>query len=205
MPKFYSFLVLVYLLAGTAYAEGGAYQRVKWRMPVYMGFTFNSHESTKSGYSATGFTGIAFGFGVDYRFLPLFSLGGDVLFITKAYELKNGTTITRYDPKYLQFPVYLKFQPANWVYFHAGPYLASLVLSGTRLANGQVDAIKFDFDNDYGFSMGIWVGIAANPKLNVGVNLRYDYGFADIEYDKYPGDTVRTRTLMPIFTITWTL
>lgn len=189
----------------TARGEAGAYQRFKWKLPVYMGFTFNSHEATKPNQSASGHTGIAFGFGVDYRFLPLFSLCGDVLFITKAYALNNGSSLVRYDPRYLQFPIRLKFQPVSWVYFHAGPYLASLVVSGTRLGNGQVDAIKFDFDNDYGITMGIWLGIAANPKLNVGLDLRYDYGLADIEYDKYPGDTVRTRTFMPIFTITWTL
>lgn len=170
-----------------------------------MGFTFNNHEAAKPNTSATGHTGVAFGFGLDYRFLPLFSIGVDVLFVTKAYELTSGSNVTRYDPRYLQFPVQLKFQPANWVYFHAGPYLASLILSGTRIGNGQVDAIKADFDNDYGITTGIWIGIAANPKLNVGLDLRYDYGLADIDYDKYPQDTVRTRTFMPIFTVTWSL
>ena len=198
-------VIFVGVHSQTARAEAGAYQRIKWRMPVFMGFTFNDHEATKVGHSVAGYTGIAFGLAVDYRFVPMFSLSGEVLFLTKAYELDNGSTITRYDPKYLQFPVQLKFQPANWVYFHAGPYLASLVLSGTRVGNGQVDAVKFDFDNDYGCTMGVWIGIASNQKLNVGLNIRFDYGLADIEYDKYPGDTVRTRTLMPLFTITWSL
>lgn len=201
--KVFTVLVLTTIGASSLRAEGNAYQRSKWRTPIYMGFTFNDHEATKVGQSTRGYTGIMFGFGVDYRFLPYFSLSGEMLFVAKAYELNNGSILTRFDPAYLEFPVQLKFQPANWVYFHVGPYLASLVLSGTRQYEGQQDAIKLNFANDYGITGGIWLGIAANPKLNVGLNLRYDYGLADIEFDKMPGDTIKTRTLMPLFTVTF--
>lgn len=192
------------MISQLALAEANTFQRSKWRTPIYMGFTFNEHEATKAGQSARGYTGIVFGFGVDYRFIPNFSLSGEMLFVAKAYELNNGTTLTRFDPAYLEFPVQLKFQPAGWIYFHAGPYLASLVLSGTRQYDGHQDAIKLNFANDYGVTAGIWIGLAANPKLNVGLDLRYDYGLADIEFDKMPGDTIKTRTLMPLFTVTFT-
>ena len=167
-----------------------------------MGFSFNDHESTNLT-PIRGYTGINFGFGVMYKFLPMFSLGADMLFIHKSYELDDNGTIYRYDPGYLEFPVQLHFQPVSWFYLHAGPYLASIILSGTKQGQGQLDAVKSTFANDYGVTMGFWIGIPTNPKLHVGIDFRYDYGLADIQFTKWPNYTIHSRSIMPLFTVTW--
>lgn len=192
-------LAMISLNATSLLAEGGA---KKWHLPIYMGFSFNEHESTNVT-PISGYTGITFGLGLDYRFLPMCSLSAGMLFISKSYELSTNGDLTRYNPAFLEFPVELIFQPAGWVYFHAGPYLASLVLSGTKVGDGQLEAIKGLFANDYGITLGMWLGIYNNPKLHVGLDLRYDYGLADIQFVKWPNYTIHTRTLMPLFTVTW--
>ena len=193
---------MLMLVLGSASLHGEGSGSKKWRLPIFMGFSFNNHESTNVN-PLSGFTGVAFGVGLDYRLLPTCALSADALFIFKSYELSNNGDLTRYSPAFLEFPVQLNFQPAGWVYFHFGPYLASLVVSGTKVGDGELTGVKGQFANDYGVTMGMWLGIYNNPKLHVGLDIRYDYGLSDIQFLKYPNYTIHTRSLLPMFTVTW--
>ncbi len=160
---------------------------------LYGGFSFTNHKSEGAG-SLTGQTGLAFGFGVDYKIMSQISLGLDMLYTQKSYQNKTPTSVMQYDLSYLEFPIYVKWSPFREFQLKAGPYLAGMMVSANQQVSGVDSAIKGNFANDFGVSLGGWLGFWANPQLAVGVDLRYDIGFANIQNVAEPSSAIKTRT-----------
>lgn len=202
MHKIRYILTLVFILsAGThLFAErrivtGGGGGNKKTSGIIYGGFSFNNPVSDGAG-SLEGQTGLAFGFGLDYKIMSQISLGIDMLYNQKTYQDKSGTAIVQYDLSFLEFPVYVKWAPFRELQFKAGPYLAGLMVSANRQVSGTNASIKGNFANDYGLSFGGWIGFWANNQLAVGVDVRYDMGLANIQNNATPGSSVKTRSVI---------
>jgi hypothetical protein len=195
--KIKSILILGLILTSSAsFAErriGGGTQK-KISGLLYGGFGFSSHKSEGAG-SVDGLTGLAYGFGIDYKIMSQISLGLDMLYVQKSYQNKTSTSVTEYDLSYLEFPFYVKWSPFREFQLKAGPYLAGMMVSANRQVSGTDSSIKGDFANDYGISLGGWLGFWANPQLAVGVDVRYDMGFANIQNVAQPSSAIKTRTL----------
>jgi len=171
---------------------------------LYGGFSFSDHKGESAG-SLKGQTGLAFGFGIDFKIMSQISLGIDMLYAGKSYQVTTSTSVTQYDLSYLEFPVYVKWAPFREFQLKAGPYLAGMMVSANRQVSGVDSAIKGDFANDFGVSFGGWIGFWANPQLAVGVDMRYDMGFANILNVAQPASAIRTRTFISALTLTFGL
>jgi len=200
LVKFKSILVLFMLLSATSvWGErrlgSGGYTQRKLSGLVYGGFSFTSHQSEGAG-NVTGQTGLAFGFGVDYKIMNQISLGIDMLYTSKGYQLKSENSVIQYDLSYLEFPIWVKWNLAREFQLRVGPYLAGMMVAATRQVSGTATPLKSDFANDFGVSFGSWIGFWANPQLAVGVDLRYDMGLANIQNVAEPSSAIRSRTFI---------
>lgn len=188
-------ILLVAIMASTSMAErrvfsGGANKKLSGIL--YGGFSFSSHKSEGAG-NVTGQTGLAFGFGADYKIMSQISLGIDMLYTQKGYQLRSGNSVTQYDLSYLEFPIWVKWNPFRELQFKVGPYLAGMMVAANRQVSGSDTPLKGDFANDFGISFGSWIGFWANPQLAVGVDLRYDMGLANIQNIAEPSYAIRSR------------
>lgn len=195
-------VVSLLLLAQPSFAERRVSSGTQKKLSglLYGGFSFTNHKGEAAG-SLKGQTGLAFGFGVDYKIMNDISLGLDMLYTQKSYQTTTLTSVTQYDLSYLEFPVYVKWSPARELQLKVGPYLAGMMVSANRQVSGVDSAIKGDFANDFGVSFGGWLGFWANPKLAVGVDLRYDMGLANIQNVAQPSSAIRTRTFISTLTL----
>ncbi|MBI4405366.1 MAG: outer membrane beta-barrel protein [Deltaproteobacteria bacterium] len=187
-------------LCNPVFAEPGGGRGGKLKLPIYGGFTF-SHNRGINKVDVSGHTGIAFGLGLDYKLManPNLWLGIDALYISKGYESRDANgNVTRYELSYTEFPIQLKYAPCPQVILHGGFFLASFMVAATRSGEGNSIEVKSGFNNDYGVTFGVWVGFYPNKNLSVGLDLRYDMGFADIEKDNQPADGVMSRALVPL-------
>lgn len=202
------YILILGLILGSSlsFAErriGGGTQK-KISGILYGGFSFSSHKSEGAG-NIDGLTGLAYGFGIDYKIMSQISLGLDMLYTQKSYQSKTPTSVTEYDLSYLEFPFYVKWSPAREFQLKVGPYLAGMMVSADRQVSGTDSAIKGDFANDYGVSFGGWLGFWANPQLAVGVDARYDMGFANIQNVAQPSSAIKTRTLTTVLCLVFGL
>ncbi|MFM8315898.1 MAG: outer membrane beta-barrel protein [Deltaproteobacteria bacterium] len=200
-------LILVFMVAASAsFAErrisSGAQKKLSGL--IYGGFSFTSHKSEGAG-NVTGQTGLAFGFGVDYKIMSQISLGIDMLYTQKGYQLRTATSVTQYDLSYLEFPVYVKWAPFRELQFKVGPYLAGMMVAANRQVSGIDTPLKGDFANDFGISYGAWLGFWANPQLAVGVDMRYDQGLANIQNVAEPSAAIRSRAFTSTLTLVFGL
>lgn len=195
-------LLVIAFLSAPATAEprfGGAQKPIT--ATAFGGFSLPSDRYVGSGQSS-GFTGLAFGFGLEIRVLPKFYVAFDILHVSKGYDLNDGTTLTRTSLNFVEFPVRFKYLATPHLAFFTGPYLTAIIVSATREAGGVATPAKGEFSNDYGVTVGTWVGFQATQTLTVGVDARYDFGLADIQNDHRPDDHIYTRAFLGMLTLT---
>ena len=189
------FLLFLAIMGTSSHAErrvfsGGGNKKLSGIL--YGGFAFTSHKSEGAG-NVQGQTGLAFGLGAEYKIMSQISLGIDMLYNQKGYQLRNGSSVTQYDLSYLEFPIWVKWNPFREMQFKVGPYLAGMMVAATRQVSGTETPLKSEFANDFGVSFGSWIGFWANPQLAVGVDLRYDMGLANIQNIAEPSYAIRSR------------
>ncbi|NBX68448.1 MAG: hypothetical protein EBR01_05730 [Proteobacteria bacterium] len=207
LKRLMSILILgVVLICHSSFAERRAMSSTQKKLSglLYGGFSFTNHKGESAG-NLKGQTGLAFGFGLDYKIMNEISLGIDMLYAQKSYQTSTLTSVTQYDLSYLEFPVYVKWSPIREFQLKVGPYLAGMMVSANRQVSGVDSAIKGEFANDFGISYGGWIGFWANPKLAVGIDMRYDMGFANIQNVAQPTSAIRTRTFISMLTLTFGL
>ncbi len=195
-------LLFAFFWSGVANAEGAQQKRLG--LILFGGFSFTSHSSTNAG-SLGGVTGMAFGFGVDYKLTKEISLELDMLDVWKSYESRTPTTVTQYNLSFLEFPLLLRYNPAPWFALKAGPYLAGFIMQAERQTAGTADSIKGDFKNDFGMTAGAWMGFMPTGSMSLGMDIRYDFGLTNVLNDRNPSRSIATRTLMTMFTITFNI
>ena len=74
-------------------------------------------------------------------------------------------------------------------------------MSANRQSSGVNSPIKGDFTNDYGVSVGGWLGFWANPQLAVGLDVRYDMGLANVQNVAEPSSAIKTRAVNAMVTL----
>jgi len=183
----------------TALAEGANNARLS--LSLYGGFAFAHNTASGLSSSISSRTGLTYGVGAEVALLPKLSLGLDILHITKSYDLMSPGVVSNFQLDYLNFPVLLRWRPTNYLMFETGPWIASFLLSATRESQGVYTPMKDSFKNDYGLSMGMWMGFHAKNNMSFGLNLRYDVGLADIQADNDPSSSINTRALLTLATI----
>lgn len=197
-------IVITLILCSTAsFAErritgGGGARKISGLL--YGGFSFSSHKS-EGGAGVDGYTGLAFGLGVDYKIMNQISLGIDMLYTQKNYQARTSSSVTQFDLSFLEFPFFIKWNPFKEFQLKVGPYLTGLMVSANRQSSGVNSPIKGDFTNDYGVSMGGWLGFWANPQLAVGIDVRYDMGLANVQNVAEPSSAIKTRAVNALVTL----
>ena len=181
-------IVITLILFSTAsFAErritgGGGARKISGLL--YGGFSFSSHKS-EGGAGVDGYTG----------------LGVDMLYTQKNYQARTSTSVTQFDLSFLEFPFFIKWNPFKEFQLKVGPYLAGLMVSANRQSSGVNSPIKGDFTNDYGVSVGGWLGFWANPQLAVGLDVRYDMGLANVQNVAEPSSAIKTRAVNAMVTL----
>lgn len=196
-------LLITIFLSLSARAERPYGKNKLFAVNIYGGFTVPNNQY-HGGSKLSGYTGLGYGLGIDIRPISEVALSIDFLHTTKGHWLSVDGSATRYEVNFLEFPVKIKLYPTNFLAFFVGPYLSGLVISAVRESDGGASSVKSEYKNDFGITWGVWLGIPASPLLTLGLDLRYDYGLADIEKDDNPSDKIYTRALLGLFTVTLT-
>ena len=189
---------LTLLMGAHAQAERGG-GKGKWTTSLYGGFSFPTPRFVDGSGSVQGYPGVTFGFGVEAQVMSAVGVQMNVLYANKGYELQDAN-LTRYPASYLTIPVELNFSPTEFVNLHFGPYLASLVMSAEKFGGGKILPASGMFATDFGLTCGLWLGFRATNKLKIGLDMRYDFGLADIQHDGFPEDKLYTRTFSSLMT-----
>ena len=143
--------------------------------------------------------GLGFGLGLDLRLSRNLWIGFDLLEVERNFSVDDGV-VSNYDLAYIELPVKLRYVVGKNLHLFAGPYLASYLVSALESSQGNVTGVKNNFTNDYGVTVGGWLGIHPSETVQLGVDVRYDIGFADIRNTGVPYDFTNTRTLLVMAT-----
>ena len=149
--------------------------------------------------------GLAFGLGIDFWVMPQLGIEIDFLNAQKNFELTPAGSSGKesFYLTFLQMPVLVKLMASKNVHLKAGPYLGGLLMSGFKEGSGSSSSVKDQFRNDYGVTVGAWLGTQTKKNLLIGVDLRYDIGLADLRNDNLPETTLYSRTLTTLLTLTF--
>ena len=191
--------IFIFIFASLSLAETGGGSKGKFSGFLYGGFALSSNQYVDAG-TPSGFAGLAYGLGAEVHLNPKLSVGLDMLYETKGHTIETSAGQTKYSLSYVSFPVQLRWAPAPFIVFHGGPYLASLMVAATREGGGSTDSVKSGFNNDYGVTMGLWIGARAASVLQIGLDTRFDLGLADIQNDNVPSTYIRTRATLFLLT-----
>lgn len=197
-------LLILITVCSVGFAErgGGGAGKGKWLTTLYGGFSFPQPRFVNGDGEVQGYPGISFGLGLEAVLMPMIGVKVDFIYANKGYELQSDV-LYRYPASYFTVPVQLSFNPTDFVSFHAGPYLASLILSAERQGSGRIIPATGMFTADFGMTFGLWLGFRATNKLKIGVDLRYDLGLADIQNDAFPESKLYSRTMSGLMTFTF--
>lgn len=166
------------------------------------GFSSSNHKGVGLG-QVDSKMGLTFGIGFDFKVLPNVAIEVDILNTQKNFELTATGTRESYTLTYLEAPVLVKWIASKNFHLKTGPYLTGLLIDGNRESAGQANPVKASFKNDYGVTFGTWFGFQTKKNLQIGLDLRYDLGLADIQWDNDPSTLLYTRTFMALMTLTF--
>ena len=159
-------------------------------------FTSSNHREVAIG-KIESKTGLVFGLGFNFRVLPEVAIEVDLLNIQKNFELvPTASSRESYLLTYLEMPVLVKYMPSKYFHLKGGPYLTGLLIDSVRESGGVANPNKTEFKNDFGVTLGTWIGFPTKKSLVVGIDLRYDLGFADIQADSAPETVLYTRAFV---------
>ena len=116
------------LMLGTASSARGEGRNRTYLINLYGGFSFGLDQGENVGQVSRA-NGLAFGFGFDYKVLPQLYLGVEVLNLVKGHNARVNGVVSQYQLTYVSAPVQIKYAPVPQFVIHAGPYLASLLVS----------------------------------------------------------------------------
>lgn len=164
------------------------------------GFSNTQHRDISLGQISSQM-GLTFGFGMDFLVLPEVSIEINLLNTQKNFEIMpSGGGRESYLLTYLEAPVMVKWWLSKNFQVKAGPYLTGLLIQANRESAGQSQPVKTEFNNDYGVTVGTWLGFQTKKNLLVGLDVRYDLGLADLRADNAPETSLYTRTLLTMLT-----
>ncbi|GAB2766620.1 hypothetical protein GCM10027275_05660 [Rhabdobacter roseus] len=105
-----------------------------------------------------------------------FLIRPELLYSVKGFRSPVKYGKTRENLRYFTLPVLLGFSPVEKVVVLAGPELG-LLTKATR----KTPEYRFDGTEDYSrFDLGLVFGLGYKIKENLGIDLRYNYGFTKL-------------------------
>jgi len=168
------------------------------------GFSSTNHKQNGLGVVESQM-GLTFGLGIDFIVMPQLAIEVDFLNAQKNFELTPGGSSAKesYYLTFMQVPVLVKLLASKNFHLKAGPYLSGLLMSGYREGSGASSPVKDQFRNDYGVTLGAWLGMQTKKNLMIGLDMRYDIGLADLRNDNLPETNLYSRTLVTLLTFTF--
>lgn len=128
----------------------------------------NQSITNASTETVTGFHGGAY---LVLAFSEKWAIQPELFFSSQGSEVPDLDEIKQLD--YFTIPVLLRYKPANFLSFEAGPQISTLLSAVDKSG----DSIKEDFKNsDFGLALGATVYLP----LGLNAGLRYVWGFSDI-------------------------
>lgn len=128
----------------------------------------NQSISNASTETVTGFHGGAY---LVLAFSEQWAIQPELFFSSQGSEIPDMNEIRQLD--YFTIPVLLRYKPASFLSFEAGPQISTLLSAVDKSG----DSIKEDFKNsDFGMALGATVYLP----LGLNAGLRYVWGFADV-------------------------
>ena len=164
MKKIVSTLSIITLSAffSIAFAQGVG-------LGVRAGVNFaNQSISNITTESRTGFLGGAYAI---LAFSEKWGIQPEVLFSSQGSELPNLDEISQFD--YLSIPLLVRFKPAEFLSFEAGPQFSALLSAVSK----DGSSIK---DNFKGSDFGLAVGTTIHLPFGLNVGGRYIWGFTNV-------------------------
>jgi len=198
------FWVVAFFLVFSSLGKSEARLNGSLGLNLLGGFSTTNHEQVALG-GVESQMGLSFGFGLEFSVLPSVSIEIDILNAQKNFEFgspDNGDKESYY-LTYLETPILIKWLASRNFNLKVGPYLSGLMISATKESGGVSSSAKGAFKNDYGLTVGAWLGFQTKKNLLIGLDMRYDIGMADIMNDKLANTHLYTRTLMGLLNFTF--